>query len=485
MAAFGQDVLPVVDLKDAKVIVSFDADLFGDGSPLAIKYARDFAAGRKLYDKDKQKEMNRLYVIESLHTITGACADHRAACRAGEIETVAGDLAAALGVNVSGTLRVPPVIGTRSVPDTLLAAIKTDLEENVGHSVVVAGPRQPAAVHALVAAINVELHNVGKTVQYYSDPQSDPEGVAQLVQRMKSGAVDKLLILGGNPAYDAPADLDFAEGLKKVKTSAHLSLHNDETSQLCTWHLSRAHYLESWGDARTFDGTASIVQPLIEPLFDGRSAIEVLSMIADEEPRRGHEMVRETVKSLVSGPPTEYRWKKLLAEGVIEGTAWKPVKIEKLADGARSTGFSRNPSDFPPKGGTTSAAAMTNSGASSPHPDPLPEGEGDYELVFYRDKIHGGRFANNGWLQELPDPMTRLTWDNAAVMSPKTAEKIGAKQDELVELSGWRCEDRGPRLLHARHGRRRDRHRAGLWPHGRGSRRQRCRRQRLSAADDD
>ena len=164
--------------------------------------------------------------------------------------------------------------------------------------------------------------------------------------------------------------------------------------------------MESWGDARTFDGTATIVQPLIEPLFDGRSAVELLSMLVDKEPQCGHEIVRATVKTLVKGPLTEFRWKKLLAEGVIDDTAWKPVKIEKLAG------------KIPAKAGTTSALAND-----------------EYELVFYRDKIYGERFANNGWLQELPDPMTRLTWDNAAVMSEATAKRIGAGQDELIELS--------------------------------------------------
>jgi molybdopterin-containing oxidoreductase family iron-sulfur binding subunit len=400
--AFGQDLLPAVDLKDAKIIVSLDADLFGDGSPLAIKLAREFAAGRKLYNKEKQKEMNRLYAIESLHTITGACADRRIACRSSEIESIARELAAALGV--SG------VEASKDSKSPLLAAIKSDLEENAGHSVVVAGPRQPPAVHALVAAINFELRNVGKTVVYYSDPQgkrpAHAQDLAALVKKMKSGAVDKLLILGGNPAYDSPADLDFAEGLKKVKESAHLSLYDDETSRLCNWHLSRAHYLESWGDAKTFDGTVSIVQPLIEPLFEGCSALEVVSMLADDKPQTGHEIVRTTVKKLIKGPFTEFRWKKLLADGVIDGTASKPVKIEKLAE------------RLPAKTGATTAT-----------------GKDEYELVFYRDKIYGGRFANNGWLQELPDPMTRLTWDNAAVMSPKTAEKIGASRDELIELS--------------------------------------------------
>lgn len=441
--ALGKAVTPLVDLKEARIIVSLDADLFGDGSPLAIKHARDFAAGRKLHDPKTQKEMNRLYVIESLHTITGACADHRAACRASDIEAIARELAAALGV--------AGVEAPKESKLPLLAAIKTDLEDNAGHSLVVAGSRQPATVHALVAAINHELRNVGTTVMHYPDPQpyrgylrlatltaarhvdltdvtdatkalaaleasreNIPEGISrseslgELVSKMNADAVKTLVILGCNPVFDAPADLDFVQALAKVPAKAHLALHDDETSRQCDWHLSRAHFLESWGDASTSEGTASIVQPLIEPLFDGRSAIEVLSMLIAEKLPTGYDIVRGTARALVGGQLTEYRWKKLLAEGVIESTAWKPkaVKIQKLGG------------KIPAKAGTTSAPAKD-----------------EYELVFYRDKIHGGRFANNGWLQELPDPMTRLTWDNAAVMSEATAKRIGAKRDELIELS--------------------------------------------------
>ncbi len=396
--AFGQNVLPVLELADAKVIVSLDADLFGGGSPLAIKYARDFAAGRRLHDEKTQKGMNRLYVIEPLHTITGASADRRLACRAGEIGAIATELAAALGVE---GVEVPK---DSHLP--LLNAMKTDLEDNMGHAVVVAGPQQSAEVHALVAAINHKLHNVGKTVIYYPDPQpkrlSHATALEAAVKRMNTVEVKTLLILGGNPVYNAPEDLKFAEALKKVPYSVHLALHEDETSQLCTWHLSQAHYLESWGDARTFNGAVSILQPLIEPLFEGRSAIEILSLIVDEKPRTGHNIVRETAKSLVGNSYTEYRWKKLLAEGVIAGTEWKAAQIEKRSE-------------------------------------KLPSGRGvvknQYELVFYTDKVYDGRFANNGWLQELPDPMTRLTWDNAAVMSEKTAQTIEVKQDELVELT--------------------------------------------------
>jgi Fe-S-cluster-containing dehydrogenase component len=184
-----------------------------------------------------------------------------------------------------------------------------------------------------------------------------------------------------------------------------LALFDDETSKACSWRLARTHYLESWGDARTYNGAASVVMPLIEPLSDARSAIEVLSMIVDEKPRDGYDIVRETVKSLVKGQFTEFRWKKLLAEGLIDGTEWKPVEIEKLAKAAVKAA----PSAAPAKG--------------------------EYEVVFYTDKVYDGRFANNGWLQELPDPMTRLTWDNAAVMSEKTAQAMNVEQDEKISLT--------------------------------------------------
>ncbi len=413
--AFGQSVLPVLELAGAKVIVSLDADLFGGGSPLAVKYARDFAAGRRLHDKNSQTEMNRLYVIEPLHTITGASADHRLACRAGDVEVIATELAAALGVE--------GVDAPKESKLPLRHSIKDDLEDNMGHSVVVAGPRQPWEVHILVAAINHKLGNVGKTVIYYPCPQpkrpSHAAALAALVHRIEAGDFKTLLILGGNPVYNAPADLKFADAMKKVPNTAHLALHEDETSGLCAWHLSRAHYLESWGDARTFDGTVSIVQPLIEPLFEGRSPIEVLSLVLDEKPRTGYEIVRETVKSMVGSPFTEYRWKKLLAEGAIEGTQWKPAqignKLSALFVLTRPSG--RDADDL-----LRDSLRVEGEDTAKPVPETTLV-KGQYELVFYPDKVHDGRFANNGWLQELPDPMTRLTWDNAAVMSEKTAER--------------------------------------------------------------
>ena len=410
------------------MIVSLDADLFGGGDPMAIKHARDFAAGRRLHKAGG--EMNRLYVVESVYSITGACADHRRALGPSAIERLVLELACAFGVAAIDGKSVPS-----GVDKEFVARLKADLEAHRGQSVVVVGPRQPYMLRLLATQINRKLGNIGKTVVYYSDPQPEPSHAYRLRTLHDWKALEgtqTLLILGGNPVYNAPGDVHFGELLKNIKNTIHLGLYDDETSQLCQWHLSQAHYLESWGDARTYDGTVSIVQPLIEPLFDGRSAIEVLAMILGDGPdaANGHEIVRETFRSLPGEPFSEWRWKKALAEGVVEGTAWKPVGL-----------------DEPPvvTGALPGSAGVANHTAShvvlpSP-PAPLPKGKGsDYELVFFSDgKVYDGRFANNGWLQELPDPMTRLTWDNAALMSPKTAEEIGVKQGEMVLLQAERA----------------------------------------------
>jgi molybdopterin-containing oxidoreductase family iron-sulfur binding subunit len=436
--ALGQEVLPVLELAEAKIIVSLDADLFGGGDPLAVKHARDFAAGRRMHEnKSPEKEdatkeaaskkvadkevaskevkgpgeraINRLYVVEAVHSITGACADHRLALKPSQIEAFASALAERVGAGPAGAGVPEGTVAGES--EKFLAAIAADLQACKGQAVVVAGARQPAAVHALAMAINLKLGNVGKTVICYPDPQpkrpSHAAAIAKLVKKMQAGEVSTLLIIGGNPVYNAPADLKFADALKKLKNTAHLALHDDETSQMCGWHLSRAHYLESWGDARTIDGTVSIVQPLIEPLFDGRSPIEVVALVLGEEGNKasGYEIVRQTYKTLAQGKFSEWNWKKVLGAGVVEDTAWKPVAVGEEAT-------------------ASPALALTPAVAKD-----------EYEVAFLTDaKVFDGRFANNGWLQELPEPMTRLTWDNAALMSPATASNIGVKQDELITL---------------------------------------------------
>ncbi len=287
-----------------------------------------------------------------------------------------------------------------------------------------AGDGQPSIVHALVAEMNKALGAVGRTVQYYADPEPErPDHISaikQLVAEMNAGKVTALLIVGGNPAYDAPADLKFADALTNVKSSVHLSLHDDETSQLCGWQLSRAHYLESWGDARTYDGTVSIIQPLIGPLFDGKSTVELLALLLSDgavQPPGAYAIVRETIAGLTGSAWSEWTWKSALHDGVVAGTAWKA--------------WEDHPSPFVGHDWAYGSTPVTTRAAS---PGVPVAGHG-CDVVFFADhKTFDGRFANNGWLQELPEPMTRLTWDNAALLSPQSALDLGVERDEVVKL---------------------------------------------------
>ena len=401
----------VLDLAQAKIIVAIDADLFGGGDPMAIKYARDFAAGRRLHGADG--EMNRLYVIESAPTVTGACADHRRPLRPSAIPYFVRHLGQALGLAED----MPPIHS--GIDSVYVEQIAADLKTNRGKSVIIPGRRLDLSTRILVDKLNDALGSIGPIIVPYKAPSRTFPGIHDLDKRLLNGTIATLLILDGNPTYNAPDDLCFANSLTRVKNTIHLGLHDDETSRLCSWHLSRAHCLESWGDAVTYDGTVSIVQPLIEPLFDGRSGIEVLAMILGDKDGvdgSGYGIVRRTFHSLTSKSSSEWKWKKALADGVVEGTAWKPAL--KPDEDRRKPLYLESP--------------IVEQAGDAP---PLKTGK--YELVFLLDaKVYDGRFANNGWLQEMPDPMTRLTWENAALMNENTAKKIGLKRDELVALEG-------------------------------------------------
>jgi molybdopterin-containing oxidoreductase family iron-sulfur binding subunit len=426
--AFGQPLRQVLELAGAQVVVALDADLFGAGDPLNVKYNRDFAAARRLTAQKPGADarMNRLYSVESIYTLTGAQADNRRAARPEAVAALANQIAVALGV-AQGQADLPPSGVDQAFADALIA----DLKAHVGTSVVVAGPRQPARVHTLVAQINTVLGNVGKTVTYYPDfePQR-PHHVAalrQLVEKLKQGAVpggvNTLVILGGNPAYDAPADLDFAGALAKLKTSIHLTPHDNETTLLCTLRLAQTHLLEAWGDARTYDGTVSIVQPLIEPLFDGKSTLEVLSMLAGlgTPGDGGQAIVQATIQETLGVEYSDWKWKRALVEGVVADTAQAPWAGQSF-DGPR---YQPTPSQTTPL--------------------PKPASAENLQLVLFADgKTYGGRFANSGWLQELPDPMTRLTWDNAALIGPKTADKLGVMDYDVVELAAGDAKVQAP-----------------------------------------
>jgi MoCo/4Fe-4S cofactor protein with predicted Tat translocation signal len=437
--AFGQYANTVYRFDKADVVLSLDSDFLGCG-PGNVRYARDFATKRRL--TEGKRDMSRLYVVESTVTNTGAVADQRLPMRASEIE----DFARAVGVVEGSDFSFKMEEPLKPEHQKWAQAIEEDLQKHRGTSIVIAGDSQPPGVHALAHAMNQALGNVGSTVIYTDPVEANPvDGMAslrELVTDMDSGQVDLLLILGGNPVYDSPADLDFAEAMRKVPLRIHLSLYKDETSELCQWNIPEAHYLESWGDARAFDGTVSIIQPLIAPLYSGKTAHEVLAAFLNDPERSSYDIVRDYWRrrfsaggqeppikvanpvaatatgiapaTMPTAPPVsaaqtatnspsqagstsfEQFWRKSLCDGVVANTALQPKLVTVKPDWASQTPDAQPPS-------------------------PIPQ----LEIVFRPDPtIHDGRFANNGWLQELPKSLSKLTWDNAAIVSPATASAL-------------------------------------------------------------
>jgi molybdopterin-containing oxidoreductase family iron-sulfur binding subunit len=392
--AFGEPVETRYDFSKADVIVSLDADFLYAGFPGSARYTRDFAARR-----NPDANMNRLYVVESTPSSTGMKADHRLPMKAAEIEKFAALLQFALMANSN----LPASAGELG---NIAKAIAGDLSIHWGSSVVVAGDHQPPGVHAIAHFINQGLLNVGKTV-FYTDPVdantvNRSESLHTLVEDMRAGKVDLLLILGGNPAYDAPAELEFASALKSnaVSLKVFLGTHRNETAELCHWHVPEAHYLESWSDARAYDGTVSIIQPLIEPLYGGKSAHEIITILAGQSGLTGRELVQTYWQKQHAGPDFDAFWRKSLHDGWIAGTTYAPKNV-------KAPNF--------PASQSTSANAV--------------------ELNFRRDpSIFDGRFSNNGWLQELPKPLTKLTWDNPIMIGPAMAERLKLNFKDVAEL---------------------------------------------------
>ncbi len=396
--AFGQPAETQYKLENADVIVSLDADFLYAGFPGSTRYIRDFA---KLRNPDAGN-MNRLYVIESTMSSTGAKADHRLALRSTHIEVFARALGAVLGMNSGGE----GVLDKEKAK--YVAAVAKDLQSHRGSSVIIAGDHQPPVVHAFAHAMNQALGNVGKTVIYSEPVDANPvkrtDSIKDLVADMRAGKVDMLFIMGGNPAYDAPADLAFADALKNtnIPMRVHLGLYQDETAELCQWHVNEAHYLESWGDTRAYDGTVSIVQPLIAPLYGGKSAYELTALLAGQAEATGHEVVQGYWKKQHSGADFDAFWRKSLHDGWIEGSTFAPKSVT-----LKST-------VFPP----------------SPVSD-----DKSTEINFRRDPcVYDGCFSNNGWLQELPKPMSKMTWDNPVLIGPAMAARMGLKSEDLVTL---------------------------------------------------
>jgi MoCo/4Fe-4S cofactor protein with predicted Tat translocation signal len=410
--AFGKPHRVHYSFNEAKVILSLDADFIAPSFPGGLANARGLIKGRV----PDHEEMNRLYVIESAFSSAGSVSDHRLALRSEQIKAVAAFLdaeisakAAPLPEQGAGQPKPAAEFLNDAKVQKFLGAVAKDLLANIGKSIVVAGLHQPAEVHALVERLNVLLGNSGRTVFYTEDTAeaalSDVEALKALTEEMAAGRVETLLVLGGNPAYDAPSDVAFGAALEKVAFSVRLGLYEDETSQGATWHVPAAHYLESWGDARAHDGTISIVQPLIAPIFGGRSALELVARLLGEEPK-GLELVRAQHRGLLGD---DRRFRKAVHDGIVEGSAFDRVspKLAPIAPIKLSEREARG--------------AVQN---------------GQFEVRFVPcPKVYDGRYANNAWLQELPESFSKLSWDNGAFFSVATAKALGITDGDVLTLT--------------------------------------------------
>jgi MoCo/4Fe-4S cofactor protein with predicted Tat translocation signal len=438
-AAGAQGGAPIYHFDRADVIVALDADFLTCG-PASVRYSRDFADRRRAgidaghaaaaEPGAASSPMNRLYAIESTPTLTGSKADHRLAVRASEIEAAA----RALSSGGSG--------GSFSNANAgrVLAAAAKDLQAHRGRSLVIAGDYQPAVVHQLAHALNQSLGNIGTTVTYAPSVAVNAgdqiASLRDLTQAMDAGQVALLVILGANPVFTAPADLEFHEKLAKVPLSVSHTMFVDETATLCHWNLPMAHPLESWGDARAYDGTVTVMQPLIAPLYEGRTVPEVLSTFIDaQNGKSAHDLVRDywsrahggqagswTITDPTGQPfkSTDSFWKHVLHDGFVSGTGSREL-------GAGNVAAAGDPA-------ATSAPAATAAPIPTPNPQ-SPAPSAGLEIIFRPDPtIWDGRFANNGWLQELPKPLTKITWDPTAWISPRLAESQGLRDGDIIEL---------------------------------------------------
>jgi len=395
--AFGQDVHVTYDLAKADVIVSLDSDFLYSG-PGAVRFARDVMARRKPGHPDGY---NRIYAFESARTTAGVMADHRARLKASGIARLASLIAVKLGVPGATGGEVSGVDGK------LIDALVKDLQASRGKSAVIVGDHQSPEAHALAAAINEHLGNIGTTVlalePVLAKPTNQNAELAELTMAMAGGECKTLVVLGGNPVYSGYGDVGFRELFAKVPLTATVSLENDETAQASTWALPMSHFLEAWGDARAHDGTVAIQQPLIQPLYESKSDIEFIDALIGKS-RPGVELAEEMYRGAPAADTAgrraqDLKWREILAKGVVDGSAAKPTTAKTV----------------PGVAGVVSA----------------PPASSGLELVFLPDpNVHDGRYANNAWLQELPKPISNLTWDNALYLSHATAKKLNVGQPQ-------------------------------------------------------
>ncbi|HRG94930.1 MAG TPA: TAT-variant-translocated molybdopterin oxidoreductase [Polyangiaceae bacterium] len=422
--AFGESLNVVHDLSQAETILALDSDFLGLESG-AVRNARGFSAGRR--PKSPNEGMNRLYVVEPALTITGSNADHRLRLAARDVEGYLLALAKELKALGAGGDALAPIaaesdkVDAKSIPASWLKAVAKELFANKGKSAVLVGARQPARVHAAACAVNVALGNVGRTVNFYPahDEVESLEELKTLAADMEGNRVNLLVILGGNPAYDAPGDLKFGEKIHAVLNTFAYTSHMSETALASTWAVPRAHELETWGDARALDGTLAVQQPLIQPIHSGRSDLEILALIAGEASRKGHDLVRDTLRAMpleggkpCGAPAFEQLWTRALHKGVVAGAEQRP------------------------KGNLTPKSAEIAQAIAKATRSTKPLGQDNLELTFAPDaRIYDGRFANNPWLLELPELASKITWDNVASLSPATAKALGLESGDMIRIT--------------------------------------------------
>jgi MoCo/4Fe-4S cofactor protein with predicted Tat translocation signal len=403
--AFGEPVEPRYNFLNADVIVTLDADFLFSGFPGMTQYSYDWGTRRDPDSKANTRGLNRMYAIESSPTITGFKADHRVPVKPSEVEQYARVLASKLGVGGGGS-----VSGENA---KVLDAIAKDLQAHKGSAVIVVGEKQPPAVHALAHAMNEALGAVGQTVTYtdplIANPADPMASLKELVADISANKVDLLVILDGNPVYEAPVDTDFEQVLKKVPLKIHYGRYYDETAYNCDWHLTGTHYLEHWSDARTANGMVTIVQPLIAPLYGGHSPHELMAVLNNQPDTAGYDVVRATWQAQFKGTGTfDEFWRRSIHDGFVAGTEFQPKTVK-----VKSHDFPATPSN---------------------------QSQGIEMAIRFDPSVYDGRFSNNGWLQELPKPLTKLTWDNAIMVSPKMAKdmKFPADQNAAVAQIEYR-----------------------------------------------
>lgn len=404
--AFGQELRPQLQIEAADRLVCIGCDLLG-GHVTSGANNRAFASRRT----PETGTMNRLYVVESRFTTTGAAADHRLAVSASQIASFVADLEQRLDQALANGPTADPPAETEKA-ERFIVTLVNDLVDHQGSSLIVGGDDLDADTQARIWRINDKLQNIGQTVQFIESPQLRRENtgtIQELTSALSAGEIETLIVLGGNPVYDAPADVAFDTAFEQVSTAIYFGEYQNETSLRCQWHLPASHGLEQWGDAFAYDGSYCIAQPLIEPIFSSRDPVQMLSLIAGSPVSSTLEAVKQTVSSLFTSLVSDAAWKRVVHDGFVADSASSPVSVT-LAENLELA--------------EVDAAAWR-------------QGSGDaLDLVFHPGAAtYDGRYANNGWLQELPDPITKMTWDNVLTVNPRTAERLGLKQGELAEVT--------------------------------------------------